>query len=69
MTEKQAEYNEALALERERFENELLTDRQQHEFWAGRFANAHVEAFTIWAWEQYERALTPQWTKAWENEV
>jgi hypothetical protein len=83
MTEKQMEYNletsyqrmlahpEALQLERERFENEVVSNPGYFEFWAKRYVRHqdHLQSFLDWSWEQYERTLTPQWTKAWEDEL
>jgi hypothetical protein len=61
------EHQGALDIERERFEENLMTNHDQFEHWAIRFAKAHLEAFLVESWEVYERTITPAYTQAWED--
>jgi hypothetical protein len=96
MTERQAEYNlewahqqlldhqEALSLERERFEDMLLEDSEEFSRWASRYVEANgmvnweldpqsqkegLQSFLDWCWTRHARTLKPGWTQAWEDRV
>jgi hypothetical protein len=86
MNERQAEYNlewahqslidhqEALSLERERFEDHLLGDDEDFGKWAGRFIKSSssgidLQSFLDWCWYRHAPTLKPGWTQAWEERV
>jgi hypothetical protein len=88
MTEKQALYQneanldaayqrllahpEALSLERERFEEELLNDSDEFSKWAFRFVKQNddmLQSFFEWCWGEHEKELTPAHERAWEDEL
>ena len=83
MTERQHEANleaayqrliahpEAIALERERFEELLLTDLDEFHEWAISYIKWSVglNSFFDWCWDKREKELTPAHSQAWEDEL
>jgi hypothetical protein len=81
MTERQAEYNlewahqqlldhrEALELERERFEDEIMMEEETFTRWAKRYIakDNGIQPFLDWCWERHARTLRYGWSEDWED--
>jgi hypothetical protein len=65
------DHQEALALERERFENEIIMYEEEFSRWAKRYIakDDGIQSFLDWCWTRHARTLKPGWTQAWEERV
>ena len=67
--EQMLNHADAMSIERENHEEHMLWELKQSNELIREYISSVValQEFLEWAWEKYQRTLTPQWSQAWED--